>query len=239
MSTPLARITAALATPAAMPDPADVADVVAAYPFFTLPAVVALRRGGSELSEELRRRLMNLIALNSPDARSLFMLSSPSTEQLLRFYPAEDCRVTTADAITKFLDTYGNSDPAEEALLERLIFNPVPPDYMALLEQEEKQLPEPAAEQVPPVEPLEKVEPVVPLREPEPIIPATPRTTPHEDSSLSESLAKIYIRQHRYDKAFEIISSLSLNNPKKSAYFADQLRFLAKLKLIEERKNNK
>lgn len=51
------------------------------------------------------------------------------------------------------------------------------------------------------------------------------------DTSLSESLAKIYIRRKRYDKAFEIIHGLSLNNPKKSVYFADQLRFLRKLML--------
>lgn len=51
------------------------------------------------------------------------------------------------------------------------------------------------------------------------------------DTSLSESLAKIYIRRRRYDKAFEIIHGLSLNNPKKSVYFADQLRFLRKLML--------
>ncbi|WP_304646355.1 hypothetical protein [uncultured Duncaniella sp.] len=66
---------------------------------------------------------------------------------------------------------------------------------------------------------------------------ATPSDHPtavHEtasDTSLSESLAKIYIRRRRYDKAFEIIHGLSLNNPKKSVYFADQLRFLRKLML--------
>ncbi|MDE6378686.1 MAG: hypothetical protein K2K72_08075 [Duncaniella sp.] len=57
------------------------------------------------------------------------------------------------------------------------------------------------------------------------------------DSSLSESLAKIYIRQKRYDKAFEIIHTLSLNNPKKSSYFADQLRFLRKLMLNRSMNN--
>lgn len=68
-------------------------------------------------------------------------------------------------------------------------------------------------------------------------IPAVPSDHPTAvqetapDTSLSESLAKIYIRRRRYDKAFEIIHGLSLNNPKKSVYFADQLRFLRKLML--------
>lgn len=48
-------------------------------------------------------------------------------------------------------------------------------------------------------------------------------------SSLSESLAKIYIRQGRYRRAYEILSDLNLKNPEKSIYFADQLRFLRKV----------
>ena len=45
-----------------------------------------------------------------------------------------------------------------------------------------------------------------------------------DDSYFTETLAKIYIRQHRYEKALEIIKKLSLKYPKKSAYFADQIR---------------
>ena len=50
-----------------------------------------------------------------------------------------------------------------------------------------------------------------------------------DDSCFTETLAKIYVKQHRYDKALEIIKKLSLNYPKKNAYFADQIRFLEKL----------
>ncbi|MCI1647697.1 MAG: tetratricopeptide repeat protein [Bacteroides sp.] len=50
-----------------------------------------------------------------------------------------------------------------------------------------------------------------------------------DDSYFTETLAKIYIKQKRYDKALEIIKKLSLNYPKKNAYFADQIRFLEKL----------
>ena len=46
---------------------------------------------------------------------------------------------------------------------------------------------------------------------------------------LQKLWLKIYIKQHRYDKALEIIKKLSLNYPKKNAYFADQIRFLEKL----------
>jgi hypothetical protein len=50
-----------------------------------------------------------------------------------------------------------------------------------------------------------------------------------DESYFTETLAKIYIRQHRYAKAIEIIKKLSLKYPKKNAYFADQIRFLEKL----------
>ena len=59
--------------------------------------------------------------------------------------------------------------------------------------------------------------------------PSKPASEELDDSCFTETLAKIYIKQRRYDKALEIIKKLSLNYPKKNAYFADQIRFLEKL----------
>jgi len=50
-----------------------------------------------------------------------------------------------------------------------------------------------------------------------------------EKGYFTETLARIYIKQGNYSKALEIIQQLSLHNPKKNAYFADQIRFLQKL----------
>lgn len=50
-----------------------------------------------------------------------------------------------------------------------------------------------------------------------------------DDSYFTETLAKIYIKQHRYDKALEIIRKLSLNYPKKNTYFAAQIKALEEL----------
>ena len=74
----------------------------------------------------------------------------------------------------------------------------------------------------------------------------TPETeaTPSEDEKepeegyFTETLARIYIKQGRYSKALEIIQRLSLQYPKKNAYFADQIRFLEKL-IINNNKNKK
>jgi hypothetical protein len=46
---------------------------------------------------------------------------------------------------------------------------------------------------------------------------------------FTETLARIYLKQRRYEKALEIIKSLSLKYPEKSIYFADQIRFIEKL----------
>ena len=50
-----------------------------------------------------------------------------------------------------------------------------------------------------------------------------------DDTYFTETLARIYLKQHRYGKALEIIRSLYLNFPNKSIYFADQIRYLEKL----------
>ena len=50
-----------------------------------------------------------------------------------------------------------------------------------------------------------------------------------DEQYFTETLAKIYVKQHRYEKALEIIKKLNLKYPKKNAYFADQMRFLEKL----------
>ena len=50
-----------------------------------------------------------------------------------------------------------------------------------------------------------------------------------DENYFTETLAKIYVKQQRYDKALEIIKKLNLKYPKKNAYFADQIRFLEKL----------
>ncbi len=50
-----------------------------------------------------------------------------------------------------------------------------------------------------------------------------------DGSYCTETLARIYIQQGRFEKALEIITHLNLIFPKKNAYFADQIRFLEKL----------
>jgi hypothetical protein len=61
---------------------------------------------------------------------------------------------------------------------------------------------------------------------------------PAEEEYFTETLARIYIRQGRFQKALDIIQRLSNNFPEKNAYFADQIRFLEKL-IINNNKKQK
>ena len=60
-----------------------------------------------------------------------------------------------------------------------------------------------------------------------------------DDTFLTETLAQVYIKQKKYEQALTIIKRLSLNFPKKSIYFADQIRFLEYLILNDKNKKQK
>ena len=50
-----------------------------------------------------------------------------------------------------------------------------------------------------------------------------------QNSDISEAKAKKLISERKYSEAIVILRELNLNNPKKSVYFADQIRFLEKV----------
>ena len=58
-----------------------------------------------------------------------------------------------------------------------------------------------------------------------------------EEGYFTEALARIYIKQGHFQKAFDIIDRLSRQHPEKNVYFDDQKRFLKKL-IINNNKNN-
>lgn len=60
-----------------------------------------------------------------------------------------------------------------------------------------------------------------------------------EEEYFTETLARIYIRQGRYQKALDIIGRLHRQYPQKNVYFADQMRFLEKLIINNSNNKNK
>lgn len=224
------------------------------YPHFTLAAVLLLRHQEAALEPDEIVELKNAVALSASDKRTLAFAAYG--DDWAKFYPEAEraMPMPTFDVIDTFLRAYGNSSPEDVELLEKMIFNPTP-DYAEILAREEQEnLPSdddfdadsqdarinafirskhPATHR-PELLPIDEM-PQSPDTESAPVS----KPDHSDDSLLSESLAKIFIKQRRYEKAFEIISQLNLKFPKKSAYFADQLRFLQILITNHRRLNDK
>lgn len=193
-------------------------------------------------------------ALRAPSGDALAHLSGhPDANRFDNFYPPrqEHNTPSTAAAIEDFLQTFGTPDDSETATLERLIFNPVPDYSQQLAREEASSLPDaPAGAPSAADTPDDRINRFI-LSHHSPAQAAAPAAAPAQpatparakgaaaqapDGLLSESLAKIYVKTHRYEAAYEILSHLNLRFPEKSAYFADQMRFLQKLILIEKLK---
>ena len=230
--------------------------MLTAYPYMPLPAMLELERNSTTMSGRRKSKLMQHVAITSPSPLPLHRIVTPDTPLKPDFYPEPKAPDTpdTNQAIDKFISNYCTSQNNEEEILERLIFNPTPDYSQILAEEEERSVPEKetatGSDQDSRINAFilksrrqghfpSSVEPENDNR-PEPQPQPTPvQTKPqHDDSLLSESLAKIYIKQHRYKRAYEIISNISLKYPEKSIYFADQLRFLQKL-IINQQYQNK
>lgn len=249
----LHRITAC---PEAVPDretAAALRDAAARWPYSALAPALLLRYGLVESGEADAMRAR--VAVLTADKQALASLAAVPGEDPACFYPPQPVAepVSTDSAIDTFLDTYGRTSPEEDALLERLIFNPVP-EYADLLEDNETQsqtAPSTAQDamidaflrreeeaQTPPEMPAPEGSAAEPAQQPEAATAPEPATAPESaatpaDSSLSESLARIFIGRGSYGRALEIISDLAARFPEKNPFYADQIRYLQKLVTLQ------
>jgi len=217
-------------------------------PYSVMPALLFLKRNGTKGNEDVLARL----SLAFPDRRALSLVLGDDAASLSGFYPPETLPESpdTDTTIDRFLSNYGKSSPNEVEAISRAIFNPQP-DYADVLAAQEKQehdiqltggdsqdelINQFIAEQMQLGEQAAHTPIVNPVGEEEKAQIAQDNIdnpTETDGSMLSESLAKMYIARHKYSRALEIIKELSLKYPEKSIYFADQIRFLAKLVLNE------
>ena len=212
------------------------------YPAFFFPALSAL----PEASGEERIKLLRRIAVSVGDEETLRRIVGIDPEEFVDFYPdMKRPELSTDDTISSFIDRFSSEKAARTPQIDEIV--PVAPavDYAAQLaagDPDEMPAPEPGDDPtasaidaflaaVPPKVPAANRAP-----KPRPVAPEPSETTPRADNApLTESLAKAKVKNGNYHKALEIITELNLNNPKKSIYFADQMRFLKKLIANQER----
>ena len=204
--------------------------------------------------EELRRA-----AVYVTDRRVLFQmieaahyrLRTPSTDSI------KDTKFNAAQGSSRTLsliDSFLGSIPNDDKPVRKKKRKPTPADaavdYVAYLIESESEEEREQAHDTPQLigqslidSFIEKDHGKIVLNENPTLKPDIPDSTSTdgkktEEGYFTETLARIYIKQGRYSKALEIISRLSLQYPKKNAYFADQIRFLEKLIINNNKKIN-
>ena len=199
--------------------------------------------------EELRRAAIYItdrrVLFNMVEAAHYRLRTSPSSPSTSSSPSSSSSR--TAELIDTFLDAI----PKDEEPVPRKR-RPTPADaaidYVAFLLDTEDDAPQTEPEPVPEMRGQDLIDTFinadkgrftlsdVPL--PADDTPKEPEQVEEEvgEEYFTETLARIYIKQGRYSKALEIIRRLSLQVPKKNAYFADQIRFLEKVIINNSKK---
>lgn len=197
--------------------------LVEAYPYcasYVFLYLYALARSGDlRYASQLKR-----LALYLPDRAWLYRLIE-SADSLPQVEPLHD----TGQSLDPFalIDSYlGEMQAQGEDLPSELLYatGADRADYFSSSEEAMTSV------ELVPLEQLSSPRDTAPpLRSPSPW--PTPREEDEdlEESLFTETLAKIYIQQGKYDKALRIIRSISLNYPEKNLYFADLIRFLQRL----------
>lgn len=154
-------------------------------------------------------------------------------ESFADLYPKAPRTDSTMQAIDLFLGTYRKEQKRgnEEESLDRIISGNIlaQSDYISNLQKEEQTDLGATPVHEHETNPSPAVLPKTTGRDQENTEQSASSESSNDDTFFTESLAKIYIKQRRYEKALQIIKKLSLKYPEKNIYFADQIRFLEKL----------
>ena len=233
----------------------ELRSMCALYPYFQTARLLMLQNlyllHDPTFDEELRRA-----AIYITDRRVLFNLIEASHYQLKpRSQSGQNARLAapqTAGRTMSLIDNFLDSIPKDEEEPTTKKRKPTPADaaidYVAYLLDTEGE--EQTFDDVPEMPGQQLIDSFIKNDKPKFVLndtPAAPSLSVEIDEIASEgvgeeyfteTLARIYIKQGRYSKALEIIQRLSLQFPKKNAYFADQIRFLEKL-IINNNKKNK
>lgn len=236
----------------------ELRSMLALYPYFQTARLLMLMNlyllHDPSFDEELRRA-----AIYITDRKVIFRLVEaahyrlPAIRKQAENEEKEKGKEPEANRTISLIDNFLDSIPQEEEKEDKKKRRPTPADatvdYVAYLLATEESGEASADNSTPQLKGQSLIDSFIENDKGKIVLSETPQFVPQieetdkeegrtgDESYFTETLARIYIKQGRYSKALEIIRRLSLNYPKKNAYFADQIRFLEKL--IINNKNKK
>ena len=213
------------------------------YPYFQT-ARLLLAKNRYHFNKAAFEKNLEKTAVFCADRTRFFYLINH--EKYACFFPKTDTFLDT-DRTQALLDSYFESFSEKQPELPKTELGIVSSDYLAYVSAMENEPEKPTVEETPNEFKhqdiidnfLEKAAANEITFIPEKSDTNKTQESDNEENSngfLTETLAQIYIKQKKYEQALTIIKRLSLNFPKKSIYFADQIRFLEFLILNEKNK---
>ena len=218
----------------------ELRSIVARHPYFQAARLLMLRNlyllHDPDFGAELRRSVLYI-----SDRRALCRLIEGYTDRVMEPEQEATEEQPSVDRTMSLIDAFLDTLPEDNKDTDTLLAIEAVGDYATMFLADEKtptdelldsfSLSDLAADLAASTQPTVAVinKPIAVHSD-----PANEGITTTDEESLDESyftetLAKIYIKQHKYSRALEIIKSLYLQFPEKNTYFADQIRFLEKL----------
>ncbi len=231
----------------------ELRSMVALHPYYQTARLLLLQNlfllHDPTFDEELRRAAIHItnrkVLFNMIEAAH-YQLGAEKEKPVVQEQETED---RTISLIDNFLDSIPqDAEPADKKPARKPRPADAAVDYVAYLLETEEEKKEHVQAEMPQLIGQDLIDTFIEndrgkivLNENPTLRPEIEETTATEEKDseegyFTETLARIYIKQGRYSKALEIISRLSLQYPKKNAYFADQIRFLQKLIINDNKK---
>ena len=230
----------------------ELRSMLALYPYFQTARLLLLQNlyllHDPSFDEELRRAAVYItdrtVIFNLVEAAH-YQIKPQKAEQPRKTKEEQDNR--TISLIDNFLDSIPKEE--EDGKKEKKKRKPTPADaavdYVAYLLESEEEDDTPDTQDAPQLKGQSLIDDFLKNDNGKIVLNETPQFVPEieatankdeDEGYFTETLARIYIKQGQYSKALEIIQRLSLKYPKKNAYFADQIRFLNKLIINNNKK---
>ena len=232
----------------------DLRSLLALYPYYQTARLLLLQNlyllHDPTFDEELRRA-----AIYITDRKVIFNLVEAAHYQMRHSVakPQENKQKPTSNRTISLIDNFLETIPVEEEEKtdgQHKKRKPTPADaavdYVAyLLESEEDEAQE---EQTPQLKGQSLIDNFIEQDKGKIVLNETPEFVPQinegtddgakdgEEGFFTETLARIYIKQGRYNKALDILHRLNAGTQHTNAYIADQIRFLEKLIINNNKK---